>query len=270
MPVPTPPGGGALHLGPPTAGQVELSVFFLVGVLGGAHCLGMCGPLVTMYAERFGDAGNRGVTTRELRQHLLFNLGRTVSYAVLGALFGLAGALVYDSFASVLAVGDTVRGGLGLVVGVGIVLTGLRYVVGGSVGHGTGTSVPGLSRLAALFGTLQARLDGVASGPGVVALGLIHGLLPCPILYPAYLYAFARGDPLVGATALGVLGLGTIPTLFAYGTVVGSLGTGGRERLHRALGVAFVLLGTMPIAHGLSLLGVAVPHVEVPVYQPLA
>ena len=259
-----------LHVGAPTAGQVELSVFLLIGILGGAHCLGMCGPLVTMYADRFGDAGDRGVSTRELRQHLLFNLGRTGSYAALGGLFGLAGALFYDSVGVLLAVDDTVRASLGLVVGVGIVATGVQYVVGGHVGHGGVTSLPGVGRLAALFGTLQTRLDGLASGPGIVALGLVHGLLPCPMLYPAYLYAFARGDPVVGVTALGLLGLGTIPTLFAYGTVVGSIGTGGRERLHRALGVAFVVLGLMPIAHGLALLGVAVPHVDLPVYQPLA
>ncbi|MFB6078375.1 MAG: hypothetical protein ABEJ80_05305 [Halarchaeum sp.] len=42
-----------------------------------------------------------------------------------------------------------------------------------------------------------------------------------------------------------------------------------RTRRHRALGVAFLLLGWLPIAHGLALLGVPVPHVELPDYQPL-
>jgi sulfite exporter TauE/SafE len=93
--------------------------------------------------------------------------------------------------------------------------------------------------------------------------------LPCPLLYPAYLYAFARGSPVAGVVTLAVLGLGTFPTLFAYGTVVNSVGATNRERLHRALGVAFLLLGLMPIAHSLSLFGIAIPHVEPPIYQPL-
>lgn len=261
-----------LDAGVPVADRVELSVFVLIGVLGGAHCLGMCGPLVTMYADRFGDGGrSTRVTTRELRQHLLFNLGRAGSYAVLGGLFGLAGALVYDSLAVVLTIGDTVRATVGIAVGVGIVATGLRYVLGGTVGHGAaGRQVPGVGKLTAVFGTVQSRLDGLASGPGILALGAVHGLLPCPLLYPAYLYAFARGSPVLGVQALALLGLGTIPTLFAYGTVVQSVGAGTRERLHRALGVAFVLLGLLPIVHALALFGLPVPHVKLPVYQPLS
>jgi sulfite exporter TauE/SafE len=259
-----------LHLGFSTAEQLELSAFLLIGLLGGAHCLGMCGPLVTMYASRFGSDSGPALSVRELRQHLLFNLGRTVSYAVLGGLFGLVGAFVFDAASVVLVVGDAVRAAVGLVVGVGIVATGVRYTTGGGSGHGGGTGLPLVGRVAGLFGTLQARLDGLANGPGIVGLGLIHGLLPCPILYPAYLYAFARGSPLAGVVALGVLGLGTIPTLLLYGTIVQSVDATSRDRLHRALGVAFVVLGLMPIAHGLALFGVPVPHVELPIYQPLS
>jgi hypothetical protein len=41
-------------------------------------------------------------------------------------------------------------------------------------------------------------------------------------------------------------------------------------RLHRVLGVVFLLLGYVPFAHGLTLLGVDVlPHVHIPVYRPL-
>jgi sulfite exporter TauE/SafE len=262
-----------LHAGLSTTGGVELSVFFLVGLLGGAHCLGMCGPLVTMYASRF-DGSERGVdggavTFRELRQHLLFNAGRTTSYAALGGLFGLAGAFVYDAAAVVIAFSGAVRATLGLLVGAVIVVTGLRYASGRYGGHGMSSGLPVVGRIAGVFGALQTRLDGWAQGPGVVGLGLVHGLLPCPLLYPAYLYAFARGAPFAGVVTLGVLGLGTFPTLFVYGTVVQSVDATGRDRLHRALGVAFVLLGLMPIAHALALFGIPVPHVEPPIYQPL-
>jgi len=43
------------------SGQVGLGVFFLIGLFGGAHCLGMCGPLITMYSEKMeGARGGRG------------------------------------------------------------------------------------------------------------------------------------------------------------------------------------------------------------------
>jgi sulfite exporter TauE/SafE len=265
------PPSTLLHGGLSTTAQFELSVFFLVGLLGGAHCLGMCGPLVTMYASLFGggDAATP-VTFRELRQHLLFNGGRAVSYAALGGLFGLAGALVYDAASVVVAVSGVVRAVVGILVGVVVLGTGFRYLLGGESAHGTLPNLPFVDRLARPFGTLQSRFDGWADGPGIVGLGLVHGLLPCPLLYPAYLYAFARGSPLTGVVTLGVLGLGTVPAMFVYGTVVSSVDATSRTRLHRALGVAFLLLGLMPVVHGLALLGAPVPHVEVPIYQPLA
>jgi sulfite exporter TauE/SafE len=93
--------------------------------------------------------------------------------------------------------------------------------------------------------------------------------LPCPILYPAYLYALALGDPVRGAVALGLLGLGTVLTLLPYGLAFGSLSVARRQSLHRVMGVFFVALGYLPLAHGLMLFGVDLPYPDVPFYQPL-
>jgi len=89
------------------------------------------------------------------------------------------------------------------------------------------------------------------------------------LLYPAFLYAFAQGTPVRGALALALLGIGTFPTLFLYGTVIQSVSATHRSRLHRVLGVAFILMGWMLLSHSLGLLGVSVPHVEIPTYRPL-
>ncbi|MEF8818791.1 MAG: sulfite exporter TauE/SafE family protein [Haloferacaceae archaeon] len=237
-----------------------LLAFLALGALGSVHCLGMCGPLVTMYADRTGTDA-RGPSFHAIRQHALFNAGRTVSYAALGAAMGALGAALFDA-AGVVAVGDGVRAVVGLVVGSLIVAAGVRYALGGAAGSHT---VPGLSGLfGRVSGVLVPRIDRLADGPGIVALGALHGLLPCPLLYPVYLYAFARGSPVEGAAALAALGLGTFPTLFVYGLALGSLGAGTRARLHRALGVGFVLLGTAPIGMALGILGVSVPHVPLP------
>ncbi|MFB6080511.1 MAG: sulfite exporter TauE/SafE family protein [Haloferacaceae archaeon] len=251
-----------------SAAPVELAVFFLIGLLGGAHCLGMCGPLVTMYAERMQPpSGTRDgvLTLYEVRQHALFNAGRTVSYAVLGGAFGALGAVVVDATSIVSTFGTVVRGVTGIVVGVLILAMGVRYLLG----RQGGVSVLGGGPIAGIYGRLASRIEGWATGPGIVGLGLAHGLLPCPLLYPAFLYAFARGSPTAGALSLGVLGLGTFPTLFLYGTVVQSVSATHRARLHRVLGAAFLVLGWMPLGHGLALFGVHVPHFMPPIYQPL-
>lgn len=248
------------------ADQLGLIVFFAVGLLGGAHCLGMCGPLVTRYADQFGDDGP-GVAPQAVQQHLLFNLGRTTGYATVGGLLGAAGAVTLD-MAGLALIGRSVRMSVGILVGVAIMFLGAQYSLEGRapMGHD-------LPAIGALFGhvsgLLSERIEAWVHGPQVIGLGALHALLPCPLLYPAFLYAFALGSPLHGAVALGTLGLGTIPSLFAYGTLLGSLSRERRIGLHRALGVSFLVLGYIPLSMGLRLAGIDVPTLPVPFYQPL-
>lgn len=248
--------GGLLAAHPAVAG------FAVVGALGSAHCLGMCGPLVTTYADRMGG-DDRGVTWTELRQHGLFNVGRTLSYATIGTLLGALGGTVYE-VASFGAFGDLVRATVGILVGIAILVVGANYLL-----HGRATGalhrLPGVGgAFARVNALLASRVDRLASGPGILALGAVHGLLPCPLLYPAFLYAFSTGSPTQGGLALLALGLGTFPTLFAYGAALGAMGTRTRHRLHRVLGAVFILLASVPLGMGLGLLGIHVPHVPLP------
>jgi len=138
------------------------------------------------------------------------------------------------------------------------VLTRVRYVIGGSGGD---IRIPGVQRVTSW---LAARVHRHVNSPSVVGLGAVHALLPCPMLYPAYLFAFASGSPTTGGIALGALGLGTIPAVFLYGTVIQSIDVTHRRRVHRLLGVVFVVLGYVLVAHGLMALGVHIPPPDVP------
>jgi len=272
-------GSGAGTAATAVTSDPGLLVFLAIGVLGGAHCLGMCGPLVTLYADRMGSAaseasrgtgdagGPRRVRPIDVRQHLLFNAGRTLSYAAIGALMGALGAILFD-VAAVATLATDIRGVTGILAGGFIVFTGAGYLLRGTVSHGVSIPLAG-DAFARVYAAVTTRVDEWVGGPRIAALGALHGFLPCPLLYPAFLYAFAVGSPLRGAVSLAVLGIGTVPTLLAYGTVFQSLGTGSRVNLHRALGVAFVALGYLPLAHGLMLLGIHIPHPPIPVYQPL-
>jgi len=271
---------------PTTLLGVDVALFLVVGLLGGAHCIGMCGPLVTVYASRMGSAARPDggaaadaptrtqppgqtaaapgrLTVYEVRQHALFNVGRAASYTLLGAAFGALGGAVLVTAGTLAGAATLVRGVVGVVAGGLVIGVGLRYLLGGATG---GVHLPGLGRAT---DWLTGHVDRLAAGPGIVLLGAVHGLLPCPILYPAYLYAFATGSAAGGAVALAALGIGTIPAVFAYGTLIDAVGTARRRRLHRLLGVAFLALGYVLFAHGLMGLGVHVPHPRLPFYDPL-
>ncbi|WP_128477189.1 sulfite exporter TauE/SafE family protein [Halorussus pelagicus] len=257
--------------GPLPTGNLDAAVFLVVGFLGGAHCLGMCGPLVSVYADRLRaqeetDGGT--LTLRQVRQHALFNLGRTVGYAAVGALLAFLGAVTVGAMDQVLAAGTSVQATTAVLAGAFIGITGVSYV-GGSASH------PSLGPVDDLFGrvsgVLTRRVDDFVGDARIAGLGVVHALLPCPITYPAYVYAFALGDPVRGAFLLALVGVGTFPTLLVYGTVFGSLSAS--KRLHQVLGVAFVVLGYLMVAHGLALFGIDVPRVMLPLpapeYQPL-
>lgn len=262
--------GMADAFGGAVSGNVDLVLFLVIGALGGAHCLGMCGPLVSTYADRITvhrETSRQRLTLFDVRQHGLFNLGRTAGYALVGAVLGALGGAI-GRLGGLTSVATVVRGGMGVVVGALIVAAGIGYLFGGTT---TATlSIPGFG---SLFERATARLtdeiDRVAGSSGIVGLGAIHAVLPCPILYPAYLYAFVTRDPIRAALALGLIGLGTLPTLLVYGLALGSLSVSHRRVLHRAMGVAFLILGLLPLAHGLALLGLDVPVPRVPYFQPL-
>ena len=258
------------------AGQpVSLGVFLLIGLFGGAHCLGMCGPLVTTYADRMREQDDGGgsrdggrLSVGMVKQHGLFNLGRAVSYTLIGGLFGLAGSLVVVSAGQVTTAFRELNIVVGFTIGVLIMAAGLSYLVRGQV-----MSLPGESLLTpvttAVHSRLMGRVDDYVGGPRIALLGGIHGLLPCPLLYPAFLYAFAQATPVRGALSLAALGVGTIPSLFVYGTLFQSVSVSTRVKLHRVLGVGFLVLGYIPFQHALMLMGLELPHLPLPFYQPL-
>lgn len=250
----------------------DLFVFFTIGLFGGAHCIGMCGPLVTTYAERMEteERWEDALTLTEIRQHALFNLGRTASYALIGGVFGLLGALLYGTVELAGVIGP-VQGAMGLLIGSLIILMGLTRLTGyrqGSV-EAIVTST-GVGRVFAWsYTALSTRIDRWVNGWGIVGLGALHGLLPCMLLYPTFLYVFAQGSAIYGLLALGALGLGTIPTVFLYGTVIQSVSQRQRHIVHTGLGALFVALGYVLLAMGFMRFGIKLPMVDIPFYQPL-
>jgi len=235
--------------------------FVGLGLLGSVHCLGMCGPLVTTYAERLDDGGP--VSSHEIRQQALFNVGRAISYALIGAVLGALGGAVFG-VAGLAGVGTAVRSIVGIAVGLFIAVVGIGYLTRGSAVSVAGSLPVVGGAFQRLSTMLVARIDRLVDGPGIVALGAMHGLLPCPLLYPAFLYAFASGSALTGGLSLAALGAGTIPLVFAYGTAFGSLSPSRRSSLHRVLGVVFVVLALVPLANGLAAFGIDIPKPPLP------
>lgn len=214
---------------------------FTTGLLGGGHCIGMCGPLVGAVSL---SAGHR---PGGWPFHLLYNGGRLFTYTLIGAVVGwLGSALAYsDHFRPVTRT-------LLLASDLFIILVGL-----GSAGLFAGLSITRLD----LPGPLRAmtaavrRLHRLPPAVAALPLGLLFGFLPCGYLYAVAISAAQSADPLLGAATLGAFALGTLPAMLLLGGATQWLGTRARYWMLRAAGLLVAGMGAVNLLRHLRHLG---------------
>ncbi|WP_263264302.1 sulfite exporter TauE/SafE family protein [Pseudomonas sp. RIT-PI-S] len=218
-----------------------LASAWLLGLLGGGHCLGMCGGL--MGALSLAAPPGQG---RRWPLLLGYNLGRVLSYALAGLLFGSLGLAVAHTPA--LAVLRTLAALL--LIAMGLYLAGwwqgLTRVE--ALGRGLWRRLQPLSRH-----LLPARTVGQA-----LALGGLWGWLPCGLVYSALLWSAAQGDAVKSAALMLAFGLGTWPLMFATGLASQGLLAWLRQRGVRVAAGLLVLafgLWSLPGPHQHWLMG---------------
>ena len=181
---------------------------FLVGLLGGVHCAGMCGGIVSALSLQMP-------TTRVASAwplHLAYNLGRIASYSVAGALMGAAGSmsLLLDNALPVqmtLYVAANV-----MMIALGLYLTGMTGALAFTerAGQWLWRRVqPATRRFLPVRGVRQA-----------FPLGLLWGWLPCGLVYSVLAITLLTGSATRGAMTMLAFGLGTLPNLMLAGLLL--------------------------------------------------
>jgi sulfite exporter TauE/SafE len=207
----------------------------LTGILGSAHCLGMCGGISGLYAMNGNRFGARG----QLPAAITYNLGRLTSYALLGlvvATFGHALVAATPDLAS------PVR----FLTGALIVMIGLQVAFNLRLLRPLEMSGAVLWRK---FAPAARRLLPATSLPRAFALGLLWGWLPCGLIYSVLLLAATSASPLGGATTMIAFGLGTMPAMVLSGVGAAQLARISRNKGTRVgLGLLIVLLGALTLA----------------------
>ena len=214
----------------------------VLGLLGGGHCLGMCGGLMGALTLAIPPE-QRG---RRLRLLLAYNLGRILSYASAGLLLGLAGWAVASSPAAL---------ALRVVAALLLIAMGL-YLAGWWSGL---TRIEALGRgLWRHIQPLASRLLPVSSLPRALLLGALWGWLPCGLVYSTLLWAASQGNAGYSAALMLAFGLGTWPVLLATGLAAERVNTLLRRRSVRVAGGVLVMLfgvWTLPGPHQHWLMG---------------
>jgi hypothetical protein len=238
--------------------SIALLPVFVIGLLGGVHCVGMCGGIVSAFAvsapgrrplpatitstgSLFSAAADSGVRV------FAFNAGRIVAYAAAGAFAGLVGSVpALINLASV----QTAAYWLAnlMLLALGLTLMNLWH---------------GLSRIESLgqfawrpVQPLMRRLLPVRTPWQALALGTLWGWVPCGLVYSVLMTALLTGSVSQGALVMLAFGLGTLPLLFSMGIAGASLRPWLQRPAVRAIAglivLAFGLLGLVRLGTGIS------------------
>lgn len=196
----------------------QLQVYFTalaVGLLGGVHCLTMCGGLVATLTLGLSSEVRRD-PWRMLPYQLIYNLARLAGYTVAGALFGALGTLLTQ-----LEILPAMQHLLQALAGVMMILLGL-YLAGWSSALLKAIEHQG-ARLWHRLEPISRRFLPVRTLRQAAVIGFIWAWLPCGLVYSVLIMAMATAKALDGALVMLAFGLGTLPNLLGIALLAGAV-----------------------------------------------
>ena len=213
---------------------------FFVGLLGSGHCFGMCGGIAAGLGSLPGSVTDRSQAKPSPISALLFNLGRILSYAILGVisawiLAGVGTALNVPKWSMLLRFATAVM----------IFLIGVQFLFNWQ-------TLAFIERAGAKVWKrilpVAVRAGSLPGGSGRLLLGLCWGFLPCGLVYSVLLTASASGSAISGAGVMLAFGLGTIPSMLGMSLAAPALAAMLSDRWTRKLmGVAMILLAVLSV-----------------------
>lgn len=206
----------------------EIQLFtsaFMAGVVGSSHCAAMCGGI----AATLNKPANRIKTRTEntagalnsspdsnpiLTRQLYYSFGRILTYAMLGALFGLIGTLALGSLSHFAGLDQHAIFISRMSTGIIFILMGLYLTQWWPVlVHLEKIGAATWQRLGQSF---SAKL--LSEKPkDWFSTGMLWGLLPCGLIYSTLILALTSGSALNGFIAMLCFGLGTLPAVVGIG-----------------------------------------------------
>lgn len=184
---------------------------FMMGLLGGAHCMSMCGGIICALCYSCDKSQQR--SWKPYLYQLSYSVGRIITYTILGALTGLVGMILAKSIG--------VYGGyfMRLFAVIIVIFVGLYIANWWKMISSLEMIGKKIWRVVNIF---TRRFIPVTTFPRAFILGGLWGLLPCGLVYSALLYSFSVSTWWMGAIVMFFFGLGTLPALLLVGSAMQS------------------------------------------------
>ncbi len=211
--------------------QLSDGMVFVVGLITGLHCIGMCGGFVINYTAKDTEQGRSSY-----QSHLLYGAGKTLSYAMFGAFFGFVG--------SIISITPFIKGMSAILAGLFLIVFGLNML----------NIFAPLKRFRFKQPVAMARyaIEKRRQSKSPFFIGFFSGfILGCGPLQAMYVLAAGNSDPVQGAKILALFGLGTLPALLGFGLLTRILSEKMTRRFLQASGIILIFIGSMMLNKGL-------------------
>ncbi|MEP7165716.1 MAG: sulfite exporter TauE/SafE family protein [Ferruginibacter sp.] len=213
----------------------------IMGGIGSVHCIGMCGPLALSLPVVSNDHSSRFVST------LLYNTGRVVTYALLGAVFGLVGMSFaifgYQQWLSLI---------LGSLIIIFIILPKHHPVL-----KNNRVVLHFFEKIRSSLATLFSRKN----YHSLFFIGLLNGLLPCGLVYIAIAAAVSTASIFKSSLFMAGFGLGTLPVMWSIAFFGSLVSMNMRRNIKKCYPYVMFLVGVLLVIRGLGL--------EIPYMSPV-
>ena len=221
---------------------MSYGLVFLIGLLASfSTCIAVTGGLLLAAAAKYNAANSKFGGLQKFKPHIFFNVGRILSYTLLGGAIGALG--------SAISLSPITSGIITLAASAMMIVFGLQML----------KLLPSLGRFQPRAPkTLAEKIRSLGTkgtNSTALAFGAATFFLPCGFTQALQLYVLAKGDFVTGALTMLAFSLGTLPALLSI-SAISSFARGTFQRhFVRFAGVALVFLGFMNIQYGLVLTG---------------
>jgi len=212
--------------------NASYAVLFVVGLITSLHCVGMCGGI--MLSQTIGKESKSKFNA--MKPAILYNLGRVVSYTIIG---GIAGAI-----GSVFALSLTAKASMQILAGIFMIVMGFNMA-----------GFKAFRKLQLKLPTSVLKLLGKPKPKTPFFVGIFNGLMPCGPLQTMQLYALGTGSGISGALSMFIFAIGTVPLMLTFGALSSLLSKGYTKKILKFSGILIVVLGLVMSNRGLALAG---------------
>ncbi len=224
----------------------SLPVVLLVGLTAGVStCMALVGGLVLGVASRYSQDNPNASPREKFTPHLFFNVGRFISFFILGGVIGLIG--------SVFQLSSSVSGLLIIIVGLSMIFLGLQLTnIFPKLSAFSFTLPKGISKLLGV----TTHQNSSYSHKSAALMGALTFFVPCGFTQAIQLYAMATGSFLTGALTMSIFALGTAPGLLSLGGVTSLVKGKSTGLFFKFVGLVVIAMAFFNISNGLKLAGI--------------